>query len=245
VPEGERERLRRRVERDVGRVLLDLAAESLRLHAEAGVNAVLLGRDAERAILAVGVDDDARDLVPKQFLNQHPEKVALPPAGLREHADVALHQLVDVQLDAEVVIPQQSDVGARVRVVLQSEHFGDERLLGSEDVGPGAERDRRHLDEPLPVPESDDPGDAEQALVDGRLVVGPERARGLEVEVALALQVVQLAEDLAVQLVDDRQVVAALDRLEEAEVELAEADVAEDPADLLHTRSEPAGRILA
>ncbi len=236
VAEGERERLRGRVEGDVGRVLLHLARESLGLDAEARVAPVLLGRNAERAVLPVRVDDDARHPVAEQLLDQNAEQVALPAAGLREDADVALDELVDVELDPEVVVAQETDVRPDVRTVLEAEDVGDQRLLGAVDVRPRSERDGRDLDEPLPVAVADDAGGPEQVLVDRRLVLRPEAPRALEVEVALALQVVELAEDLAVLLVLDREVIAAFDRVRKAQLELAEPDVAEDPPDLFHAR---------
>jgi hypothetical protein len=215
----------------------------LGLDAESGVNAILDRRDAQRAVLTVRVDDDARHLVTEQLLDEDPEKVALPAARLGEDADVALDELVDVKLDAEAVISEETDVGAGVRVMLEAEDLGDERLLGTENVRPGTERDRGELHQPLLVAVADDPRRAEEAFVDVPLVTGQQRARGLESEVAFPLQVVQLAEHLAVELVHDGQVVAALDRAPEAELELAEADVPKDASDLFHGAFDSGPRI--
>ncbi len=81
--------------------------------------------------------------------------------------------------------------------------------------------------------------------MDRRLLGRGERPRALKVEVALALDVVQLAEDVAVALVRHGEVVPALDRLGQAEMEVAEPDVPEDAADLVHKRDHAGGPLLA
>ncbi len=76
-----------------------------------------------------------------------------------------------------------------------------------------------------------------------RLFARLQRPRGLEAEVALALQVVQLAEHFAVELVDHGEVVSPLHRARQTELELAQPDVPEDAADLFHDAFHPAPRI--
>ena len=81
--------------------------------------------------------------------------------------------------------------------------------------------------------------------MDGRLVGRDHRPCALELEVALPLEVVQLAKDVAVHLVLHGEIVPALDRVDEDEVELSQSDIAEDAADLLHGPIQRGPRILA
>src|SRR5208282_2890880 len=211
-----------------------LPGEPLRLDPEPGLPAVLLRRDAQGPVLSVRVDDDARHLVPEQLLDQDPEKVALASARLREDADVALNELVDVELDPQVVVPKEADVRPAVRMALEAQDLRDERLLCPVDARSGPERDGGTLDDALIVAVADNPSYAQQALVDGRLVGGDHRPCAFELEVALPLEVVQLAQDVAVHLVLHGEIVPALDRVDEDEVELAQSYIAEDAADLFH-----------
>ena len=132
------------------------------------------------------------------------------------------------------VVAEEPDVGADVPSVLEPEDVGDQRLLGEQDLRAGPERDRRELDEALAVAVADHPGGPEQVLVDRRVGAVPEEVGMLDVEVALAAEVVELAEDRAVDLVVDGQVVAPLDGAGQAQVEQAEPHVAVDAADLVH-----------
>src|SRR5208283_5591228 len=116
--------------------------------------------------------------------------------------------------------------------------------IGPEDVGPRSERDGGDLHDPPCVPIADDSYQAEQVLVDRRLFRRLERSGRLEPEVAFALQVVQLAEDLPVELVVDRQVIAPFDGLGKAEVELTQPYVAVDAADLVHGPNHRESRLL-
>jgi hypothetical protein len=52
-----------------------------------------------------------------------------------------------------------------------------------------------------------------------------------------------LAQDLAVKFVHDGEIVAALDRARQTELELTEADVPEDASDLFHDAFDSAPRI--
>ncbi len=186
-------------------------------------------------VLPVGVDDDAGDLVAEQLLDEHAEEVALPAAGLRKDRDVALDELVDVELDPQGVVAEESDVGPGVPTVLEAEHLGDQRLFGPVDPGARPERDRRDLDETLAVPEPDDLRDAEEPFMDRRRdLPAPDLVGPLEVEVARPVEVVKLAEDPAVGFVLDGEVISALDRVGEADLEVPQPDVAEDDADLVH-----------
>ena len=128
--------------------------------------------------------------------------------------------------------------------MFQAQHLGDELFVGAVDVGPGAERDGGDLHDPPGVPVADDPDEAEEVLVDGGLIARLQGPRGLETEVALPLQVVQLAEDLPVEFVLDREVLPALDGLGEAQVERPQTHVAEDPSDLVHGANQRGRRLL-
>ena len=214
-------------------------------YAEPGVAAVLLGREPQRAVLPVRIDDDARHAMAQELLDEDAEQVALPAARLREDAHVALDELVDVELDAQRVVAEQTDVGPAVRVVLQAEDLGDERFLRPIHERPRPERDRRDLHDPLAVAVADDAGDPEEVLVDRGLLGRTEVAGVLEIEVALPLEIVELAEDLPVVLVLHGEVVAALDGGRERELELPEPDVAEDAAYGLHGAFYPGGPLLA
>jgi len=119
-------------------------------------------------------------------------------------------------------------------VVPESEYLGNEGVFGSKDLRSRTERDRWDLHQPLIVSVSHDPRVAQEVLVDRRLGSLVESSGAVEVKIACAFEVVQLTQNATVQIVLDGKVVPPLHGLREVELEVAEADIAENTADLLH-----------
>ena len=106
---------------------------------------------AHGTVLAVGVYDEAGDVVLHQLLQDVPGDVALTATGLRKDAHVTLYQTVDVQHHGHVVSLEHPDVGARSAVVLETQYPAYELGFGTPDGCASEERRPRYLQQSLLV----------------------------------------------------------------------------------------------